>query len=100
MAAQGRKGSLFPGSCLCALHSSIPRCRTCASLASWLRLGTPLDKSHPSAMQATSTRHYTEQDARLEYLAWRTWGMKQKKLQVAWRGVMHCNQLPLHHVVK
>ena len=52
---------------------------------------------HPSARviviaicaQATSTRNYTEQDARLEYLAWRTWGMKQRRQQVssiAWGG--------------
>jgi hypothetical protein len=29
--------------------------------------------------QATSTQHYSENDARLEYLAWRTWFMKQQR---------------------
>ena len=48
-------------------------------------------------MQATSTRHYTEQDARLEYLAWRTWGMKQKKLQVARRGA--CTATSCHCIM-
>jgi Fungal protein of unknown function (DUF1752) len=39
-------------------------------------------------MQATSTRNYTEQDARLEYLAWRTWGMKQRRQQVKQHSLM------------
>lgn len=53
--------------------------------------------------QATSTRNYTEQDARLEYLAWRTWGMKQRRQQVsrtAWsRQQSHCWAALLVHCV-
>ena len=30
-------------------------------------------------MQATSTQHYSEESARMEYLAWRTWFMKQAR---------------------
>ena len=33
-------------------------------------------------MQATSTRHYGEKDARLEYLSWRVWFMKRNKERV------------------
>lgn len=35
--------------------------------------------------QATSTQHYTEDKARLEYLAWRTWFMKQQRSRAASR---------------
>ena len=35
--------------------------------------------------QATSTQHYTEDKARLEYLAWRTWFMKQQRSRAAGR---------------
>ena len=33
-------------------------------------------------MQATSSRHYGEKDARLEYLSWRVWHLKRKKHMV------------------
>jgi len=32
--------------------------------------------------QATSSRHYGEKDARLEYLSWRVWHLKRKKHMV------------------
>ena len=32
--------------------------------------------------QATSTRHYGEKDARLEYLSWRVWFMKRNRERV------------------
>ena len=33
-------------------------------------------------VQATSSRHYGEKDARLEYLSWRVWHLKRKKHMV------------------
>ena len=33
-------------------------------------------------MQATSSRHYGENDARLEYLSWRVWFMKRNRARV------------------
>lgn len=33
-------------------------------------------------MQATSSRHYGEKDARLEYLSWRVWFMKRNRDRV------------------
>ena len=34
---------------------------------------------HGLCAQATSSRHYGEKDARLEYLSWRVWHLKRKK---------------------
>ena len=35
--------------------------------------------AHRGRAQATSSRHYGEKDARLEYLSWRVWFMKRNR---------------------
>ncbi len=79
-AAPGRRSGDHPWESTQRMNA--PHAVKAARLAGAVRSRWSAADRAAGAAQATSSRHYGEKDARLEYLSWRVWHLKRKKHMV------------------